>query len=68
VRIVQKSVERCEYGGTIDEFFFFKVLVSLDAHSFSSTALLLMGGKTDDIFSRIRTHRRSVCIHFASIA
>ena len=48
--------------------FFLKVLVSLDAHSFSSTALLLMGGKTDDIFSRIRTHRRSVCIHFASIA
>ena len=37
MRIVQKSVERCEYGGTIDEFFF-KVLVSLDAHSFSSTA------------------------------
>ena len=67
MRIVQKSVERCEYGGTIDEFFL-KVLVSLDAHSFSSTALLLMGGKTDDIFSRIRTHRRSVCIHFASIA
>ena len=67
MRIVQKSVERCEYGGTIDEFFF-KVLVSLDVHSFSSTALLLMGGKTDDIFSRIRTHRRSVCIHFASIA
>ena len=22
MRIVQKSVERCEYGGTIDEFFF----------------------------------------------
>ena len=67
MRIVQKSVERCEYGGTIDEFFF-KVLVSLDVHSFPSIALLLMGGKTDDIFSRIRTHRRSVCIHFASIA
>ena len=33
MRIVQKSVERCEYGGTIDEFFF-KVLVSLDARFF----------------------------------
>ena len=68
MRIVQKSVERCEYGGTIDEFFFLKCWFRWIKDSFSSTALLLMGGKTDDIFSRIRTHRRSVCIHFASIA
>ena len=66
MRIVQKSVERCEYGGTIDDDEFFK---SGFVHAFFFFhRASLMGVKTDDIFSRIRTHRRSVYIHFASSA